>query len=184
MPSSIRDRIVELRRVPAGELKQHPRNWRRHPERQRRALRALLQEVGFADAILAREQPDGSLQIIDGHLRSSMDPQMIVPVLVLDVDETEADKLLATLDPLASLAVADAEPLAELLASIDTGSEDVRAMFAGLAADAEIQARLGLVDPDEIPPAPEKPRTRSGDLYELGTHRLICGDASDPKVLS
>jgi hypothetical protein len=50
---SFRDRIVELRRVRASELKEHPRNWRKHPRRQREALRAMLAEVGFADALIA-----------------------------------------------------------------------------------------------------------------------------------
>ena len=51
----IRDRIVELRRVRAGDLKAHAKNWRRHPERQQKAMRAVLKEIGFADALLARE---------------------------------------------------------------------------------------------------------------------------------
>ncbi len=75
----IRDRIVELRRVRAGDLSENPRNWRRHPERQRRALRALLEEIGFANAILVREREDGGLEIVDGHLRRSMDHEMVGP---------------------------------------------------------------------------------------------------------
>ena len=182
MPSEgVRDRIVELRRVRAGDLAENPRNWRRHPERQRRALRAMLEEVGFADAILARERADGVLEIIDGHLRKSMDPEMVVPVLLLDVDEEEADKLLASLDPLASLAVADPEPLADLLASMDTRSENLRVLLAKIATEAGAKARLGQSDPDEIPPR-RKPRARVGDRWVLGEHRLVCGDARDEKV--
>ena len=66
----IRDRIIELRRVRASELRPHPRNWRQHPPRQRDALRGVLAEVGYADALLARELPDGTLMLIDGHLRA------------------------------------------------------------------------------------------------------------------
>lgn len=179
---TVRDRIVELRRVKAGELRPNPRNWRRHPKRQREALRALLSEIGFADAILARELEDGSLEIIDGHLRQSMSAEAILPVLVLDVDEAEADKLLATLDPLAALAIADPEPLRALLASIETSSEEVRMLLAGLATEADVRARLGLVDPDEIP-EPSKPRAKPGEVFVLGEHRLACGDARDPTLL-
>jgi DNA modification methylase len=184
MPPEIRDRVVELRRVRAGDLHENPRNWRRHPERQRRALRALLDEVGFADAILARERADGSLEIVDGHLRRSMDPEMVVPVLLLDVDEQEADKLLVSLDPLAALAGSDPGPLASLLASVETSSEELRSLFADLASAAEVEARLGLVDAEEIPAAPSRPRSRTGDLYVMGEHRLVCGDATDPAVLA
>ena len=44
-----------LRRVPARELIANPRNWRRHPARQAAALRGLLQEVGYADALVCGE---------------------------------------------------------------------------------------------------------------------------------
>jgi|ERR1019366_1779595 ParB-like chromosome segregation protein Spo0J len=88
----IRDRIKELRRVKAKDLVPNRKNWRVHPKAQARALRGLLAEVGYADALLARELPDGKLQLIDGHLRAETTPNAIVPVLVLDVSEEEADK--------------------------------------------------------------------------------------------
>src|SRR6266571_388298 len=182
MKTKVRDRVVELRRVRAGELRPNPRNWRRHPKRQREALRGLLSEVGFADAVLARQLDDGGLEIIDGHLRQSLDPDLVLPVIVLDVSQKEADKLLAALDPLASMAVADPEPLRTLLESIETSSEELRMLLAGLANEAEVQARLGQVDPEEIPP-PSKPRAKRGEVFVLGEHRVACGDTRDPKVL-
>ncbi len=131
----IRDRIVELRRVPASELRPHPRNWRTHPEAQRNALRGLLSEVGYADALVARQLEDGSLQLIDGHLRAETTPEAIVPVLLLDVTAEEAEKILATHDPLAAMAGADSELLDSVLASVQTENEAVRAMLAELQAN-------------------------------------------------
>lgn len=125
----IRDRIKELRRVKAAELRPNPRNWRTHPDKQRDALRGVLAEVGYADALLARELPDGSLELIDGHLRAETTPEAEVPVLVLDLDQAEADKLLSVLDPLAGMAATDRPALAALLADVETDSEAVRAML-------------------------------------------------------
>src|SRR5438876_9386199 len=96
----LRDRLVELRRVPASKLLPDPKNWRRHPSAQAVALRALLAEVGWADACLARQTEQG-LVLIDGHLRREVASDALVPVLVLDVTESEAQTLLAALDPLA-----------------------------------------------------------------------------------
>src|SRR6516162_10086932 len=111
----------------AGDLNPHPRNWRVHPESQRNALRGLLAEIGYADTLLTRELPDGSLQLIDGHLRAETTPDVLVPVLVTDLSEAEAEKVLLTLDPLAGLATANKENLEGLLASLKFESADVNA---------------------------------------------------------
>lgn len=131
----IKDRIKELRRVKASELLPNPKNWRTHPENQKNALKAILAEVGYADAVLAYET-SGGLMLVDGHLRAETTPDNIVPVLVLDVTEAEADKLLATVDPLGAMAGIDAMQLDGLLRSIDTGSNELQEMFAKLAEDA------------------------------------------------
>lgn len=93
----VRDRVKELRRVRAGDLRPSPRNWRTHPQAQREALRGVLAEIGYADALLVRELDDGGPELIDGHLRAETTPD--TEVLVLDVDADEAAKLLLTLDP-------------------------------------------------------------------------------------
>lgn len=113
-----RDRIKDLRRVRAGDLVADPRNWRRHPEAQQAAVKSLLSRVGYADARIAREDGQGKLILIDGHLRAGIDPNQMVPVLVLDVDEREAGEVLATLDPLAAMAETDGAALKSLMDSL------------------------------------------------------------------
>lgn len=180
---NIRDRIRELRRVPADSLRPNPKNWRTHPEAQANALRGALAEVGWAEAVVAREMPDGTLMLIDGHLRAETVGSATIPVLVVDVTEAEADKLLATLDPLAALAGVDDERLRDLLATVDTDSEALRAMLDGLAGDdaSAGDAATADVEPGE-PPA--DPITRPGDVWTLGPHRLICGDSTDPDTVA
>jgi ParB-like chromosome segregation protein Spo0J len=101
-----------------------------------------LAEVGLADACLARELPDGSLMLIDGHLRAETLGDGDVPVLILDVNEAEADKLLATLDPLAAMAESDAVKLDELLRNVDTGSEALQKLIASTATQAGLYETL------------------------------------------
>jgi DNA modification methylase len=175
----IRDRIKELRRVKASELLADPRNWRLHPLGQKNALKGLLDEVGYADALLARELPDGRLMLVDGHLRAETTPDEIVPVLVLDLNEAEAGKVLATLDPLAGMAEMDCAKLDALLREVDIGNADVQKMLDDLAEDAGLASAP---DPqqDEVPSPPKVPVTRIGDLWILGTHRLLCGDSTKP----
>lgn len=131
----IRDRIRELRRVSAGTLRANPKNWRLHPERQRELLRGLLDEVGYADALLVRELADGSLELVDGHLRAEMTPDELVPVLVLDLSADEADKLLALHDPLAAMAEADTQALTSLVSQIETETDSIRQALDALVRD-------------------------------------------------
>jgi hypothetical protein len=146
-----RDRIKELRRVRAGDLLPNPKNWRRHPKMQRDALRGLLEEIGYADALLVRELPDTSLMIIDGHLRADIDPDATVPVLILDVTEEEADKLLLTIDPLAAMAEADTERIGKLLETVRTDNQAVEELLRRTAGDQ----LWGLIHPHDLvePPA-------------------------------
>ena len=129
---TVRNRIKELRYVRAGDLIPNPKNWRRHPKAQRDALRAMWDRVGNADVLITRETPDG-LRIVDGHLRADeIGQDAEISVIVTDLDDTEADMLLATLDPLAAMAEPDDAALDTLLADI---AEDQDALLDGLLQD-------------------------------------------------
>ncbi len=146
----IRDRIKELRRVRAADLVPNAKNWRTHPDAQRDALRGVLADIGYADALLVRELPDGRLELIDGHLRAETTPDALVPVLVLDVDEQEAQKILLTHDPLAAMAEADEKQLHELVEASDFESPQVVEMLNRLEQDVE-RANRQFSDFDERP---------------------------------
>jgi ParB-like chromosome segregation protein Spo0J len=146
----IRDRIKELRRVSASLLKPHPKNWRTHPQQQQDAMRGVLAEIGYADALLARELDDGTLQLIDGHLRAETTPEMEVPVLILDLDDAEADKLLALHDPLAALAGADTGVLAELLEDVETDNEALDKLLGDILDEAALPPNEDTSLPDEV----------------------------------
>ena len=132
----IKDRIKELRKVSASSLVPNPKNWRTHPIAQQEALNGVLREIGFAGAVLAREIEGGQLMLIDGHLRAESLEDEIISVLVLDVTEEEADKILLTFDPLSLLAETNAQGLDELLRKVNTGSMAVQDMLMGLATKA------------------------------------------------
>lgn len=103
------------------------------PKHQRGALKGILAEVGVADALIARELDDGTLMLIDGHLRAETMPEQELPVLVLDVNEEEADKLLLALDPLAALAGTDETALSLLIEETETESDALAILLDGLA---------------------------------------------------
>ena len=84
---------------------------------------------------MARELPDGTLELFDGHLRAETTPEMEVPVLVVDLDDQEAAKLLALHDPLAGMAEANQEVLAELLAEVETDSDALQGLLDRMVAE-------------------------------------------------
>ncbi len=153
---NVRDRIRELRRVPAPRTCGPTRsNWRVHPASQHDALRGMLAEIGYADALVARETADGALELLDGHLRAEITPDAEVPVLVVDLDDVEAAKLLALLDPLAAMAQTDETRLESLLADVHTDNPALEAVLHGLrgAADALPQIDDAPLEDVEIPEA-------------------------------
>lgn len=179
----IRDRIKELRRVKASELVPNPKNWRTHPKEQQDALRGLLAEVGYADALLARELPDGGLMLLDGHLRAETAPDQVVPVLILDVDQSEADKILATLDPLAAMAGASTERLDALLHQIDTDSEPLQRMLADLAEEHGLAFTADGSDADDVPLSAEGEEVEVEDLEGLFQILVECDDERQQQEL-
>lgn len=154
----IRNRVKELRVVRAGDILPNPKNWRQHPEAQRQAYAALVKSIGFAGALLTRELDDGRLMLLDGHLRQDENPDASLPALVTDLNETEADLLLATYDPLAAMAEADQKALADLFAAIQTDDAAIQGMLNNLArgfvvaTDDDWNSALGgLADGDRAP---------------------------------
>ena len=137
----------------------------------------MLDRIGWIDAVIARETPDG-LELIDGHLRAELDPDQEIPVLITDLNDEEAAEALATFDPLTMLAKTGRDKLAGLVGKLpDAG--DAKSILA--AAGFQVGSDVSDVDPVE---RPDESITQPGDLWLLGRHRLICGDATDPETVA
>jgi hypothetical protein len=129
---------LRLEWLSPAELAENPRNWRTHPPAQVAALTDALSEVGWAGACLYNERTG---RLIDGHARKKValdQGSERVPVLVGSWSEEQEAKILATLDPLAAMAEADAAKLDALLRDVQTGSEALSQMIAELAQDAGV----------------------------------------------
>jgi hypothetical protein len=177
----IRDRVKELRRVKASVLRPHPQNWRTHPASQRNALRGVLAEIGYADALLARELPDGSLQLIDGHLRAETTPDAEVPVLILDLDDRETAKLLALLDPLAGLAEADHELLSDLVAQVETQNAAVQALLDQMLDELGSTADGVAASPDPRLAPGDSPGAKAANIPEAFQVVIECRDEAEQR---
>jgi hypothetical protein len=119
MMSDIRDRVIGFRRVRADQIRPHPKNWREHPPEQRKIYRTMLEEIGFAGALLCYEDPDHGLTLIDGELRQMETPKAMLPVLVTDLTPEEAEMLLFGFDSVGAMAQARLDRLAELKALME-----------------------------------------------------------------
>src|SRR4051794_35154847 len=133
MSDPIRNRIMDHRRGRAGDLIPHELNFRLHPEVQKEALQSLYREVGFAPSLLAYELPNGRLKLLDGHLRRDLDPDMLVDVEVLDVNDDEARALLLSIDPLAALAETQEQLHNRLLELTPTVSPEMQTAWEAAA---------------------------------------------------
>jgi hypothetical protein len=177
-----RNRIVGHAEVAPTELVPNPANWRTHPPEQQRALAGALGEVGWVAQILVNRTTG---HIVDGHLRVELAlarDEATVPVTYVELTEEEERLVLASLDPLAAMAEAEKDALAALLAGLSSEDAALAQMLADLADRNGIRI-AGLSDPDEVPPLPDEAAVwvKPGELYRLGEHRLLCGDATKPQ---
>jgi hypothetical protein len=135
---NIRTRFVNPKKpvimVPGKDLVPHPMNWRTHPTDQIDALKGVLSEIGIVDALKGFRLPDGRIQLIDGHARAEILADQDVPVLLLNVTEEEAKKLLTVYDPIGDLAGVEKDKLESLLKELQTDSPALMLMAEELAA--------------------------------------------------
>lgn len=163
-----------------SELQPNGKNWRRHPATQVEALGNVLDRVGWAGALLYNE---ASGRLIDGHARRELAIKRgteAVPVLIGSWSEEEERLILATLDPIAAMAEASRDSLASLLGAIQASEPSLAVLLELIARDNRVvlPQGAGLTEPDEAPPLPDVPVSKPGDLWLLGEHRLLCGDAT------
>ena len=158
------------------------RNARTHSEAQVAQIAASIEEFDWTNPILT----DGQGGIIAGHARV-LAAQLLgilkVPCIELShLSETQRRAYVIADNKLALNAGWDEHLLtAELL---DLGALDFDLALTGFDPDeiaalvAAQAAHEGLTDPDAVPEAPETPVTVLGDLWALGRHRVLCGDAT------
>lgn len=167
-----------------ADLAANPHNWRTHPQHQVDSLRDVISQVGWAGAALFNERTG---RLIDGHCRQKLGIEQggKIPVLIGSWSEAQEMLILATFDPIAGEAEADAAKLDEVLRAVsDGGSEAIAALIDGLARDNGIVPGdgSGEVSEDDVPEPPKEAVTRPGDLWVLGDpdsgHRLLCGDST------
>ncbi len=170
-PSKVADaRITDLR--------PHPGNPRKISQAKLEQLQRTLEAE--RDMLQARPLialPDGT--VIAGNQRLAAARALgweSIPVVFADLDEATARRwMLLDNRPAGE---DDVEALAQMLRELDEVGRDL-AGYAAEDVDAILRAALPVSprDPDDAPPVPAVPKSRLGEVYELGPHRLMCGDA-------
>jgi DNA modification methylase len=166
--------------VPPERLVPCDQNPRTHSEAQHAQLADSIERFGLLNPLLV----DSEWRILAGHARWHV-AQVLqlqeIPVIVVDhLNEDEKLAYMLADNQLATLAGWDDPKLYEILATLN---EDLRKAagfnkqeFEQLAAD--LTEELGKTDEDAVPETSEVAVSVPGDLWTLGNHRVLCGDAT------
>jgi DNA modification methylase len=170
---------------PIADLKPDPRNARTHPKKQIEQLCASIRSFGFTNPVLVDEA--GVLIAGHGRLRAAKELGLAtVPVIeLLGLTEAQKKALRLADNKIALNAGWDLEILKLELAEIAVLDIDFDLALTGFAS-GEIDVVLKAAnDPaDEVIPAvPSEPKTKPGDIWILGDHRIGCGDGRDVEFL-
>ena len=171
---------MEVKTVKISELKPHPKNPRVHPDSAIEKLERSIKEFGWTNPILV--SADG--YILAGHARLKAAEKAgisEVPVIYLPLEGAKAEAYLIADNRLQDETDWDYEKLKELLKDLDTGELDLELTGFDMDEIEELIAQLhvpGEIVEDEVPEPPKEPITKPGDLWILGRHRLLCGDAT------
>lgn len=137
----IRQRIIETVFVKASELKKNPLNFRTHPEDQRRDVEKLLEEIGQVAGLLARRESDGSILLLDGHLRTDIADDRVLRVDITDLTEEEGRLILALFDRTTGMAGINLAKAQGLLAGLQASRPGWRLQLSDAAKAMQAQAR-------------------------------------------
>ncbi len=178
--SKWQDRIIGQGKENPEQLLANPQNWRIHPKHQQEALKGALEQIGWIQQVIVNQRTG---HLVDGHLRvelSMREGEREVPVVYVDLSEDEEKLALATIDPLSAMAETDQGMLDRLVEGLEVDSDGLNLLLDSLVSkDLMDEEEDGQTDDDACPDIDSNPITCPGDLWFLGTHRLMCGDGTD-----
>ena len=161
--------------LPIGDLKAYERNAKLHPAEQIQQIKTSIQEFGFNDPVAVWNDNE----IIEGHGRLIAAKELgytEIPVIRLDslTDEQRKAYMLVH-NKLTMNTGFDLE-----LLNIELGSiNDIDMTEFGFEFEVFSDDSSEVVEDDYNEELPEEPKSKLGDIYQLGRHRLMCGDSTD-----
>jgi len=141
-----RNRIVRQGMLPVDDVLFNPFNWRIHPRGQQESLGDVLEQVGWVQQVIVNETTG---HLVDGHLRvllAERHNEGTVPAIWVSLSEEEEKLVLASLDPIGAMAVADQEKLDELLKDLSQAEDEVLSEVAHQAAEAANTAPIATAE--------------------------------------
>jgi DNA modification methylase len=172
---------MELIKKKLSELIPYINNSRTHSEEQITQLISSIKEFGFTNPILLA--PDNS--IIAGHGRlqavKRLGHEEVPCIIVQGLTKTQIKALIIADNQLALNAGWDLEKLSVEIEGLEADKFDLNILgFEDeFLKDLLHKENLGLTDEDEIPEVEENPKSKLGDIFVLGNHRLMCGDSTN-----
>jgi len=172
---------VEIKKLKVKDLKYAPYNPRKINDEMLEKLKRSIREFGYIEPIIVNQR---NMQVVGGNQRLKVLEDLgieEVEAVIVDLDDAKEKILNISLNKING--EWDYPKLKDLLEELDTGTGDIELTGFNMEEIEQLMTDIGFSDVNENKLPPVEERTTTGDIWQLGNHRIACGDCTDIELV-
>ena len=172
---------MEIKKLKVKDLRYAPYNPRKISDEMLEKLKRSIKEFGYVEPIIVNQR---NMQVVGGNQRLKVLEDLEieeVEAVIVDLDDAKEKTLNISLNKITG--EWDYIKLKDLLEELDTGTGDIELTGFNMEEIEQLMTDIGFSDVNENKLPPVEERTTTGDIWQLGNHRIACGDCTDIELV-
>ncbi len=172
---------MEIKKLKVKDLKYAPYNPHKMSDEMLEKLKRSIKEFGYVEPIIVNQR---NMQVVGGNQRLKVLKDLGVEeaeAVIVDLDDAKEKTLNIALTKI--IGEWDYPKLKDLFEELDTGTGDIELTGFNMEEIEQLMTDIGFSDVNENKLPPVEERTTTGDIWQLGNHRIACGDCTDIELV-